>query len=564
MKTIIGFLLICLTSSTLAISWGTPDWTEKAILPESGHRGNIYNLSAEELKVVKERGIKHALVYPVDVSGLFVPYESLQNFFNTDNDDPLRKLIRKVGKKFAGFGSMKELYEWLGLNPYNGEDATGIYNIPYPTIDGTKPEFYMGASIVNTKHGKGLTFSCATCHSSNLFGKSVMGLTNKRVRANRFFHMAKKTLPLIPSKLYQATTNASEEERQQFIRSKKNLPSVGAVVPQVLGLDTSLPQVALSLSRRGKDEYATKNRFYEKFPRRNKLDNYVADSKPAVWWNLKYKTRWLSDGSIVQGNPVLTNFLWNELGRGTDLRELEKWMQKNQETIKELTAAVFATEAPRWTDFFDESTINVDAAKRGQKHFSKACQKCHGEYEKAWTKEGAEFLSITEQIKTTKVKYKKQTEVKDMGTDPQRYVGMNFFAKELNDLKISKWMKTVVVPQKGYVPPPLVGVWARYPYLHNNAIPSLCALLTKPSKRPKVFYQGPANDPDRDFDKDCVGYPVGNKIPKEWLKMKDARFVTNKKGLRNIGHSKAFIDEEGREIFTQGEKRDLIMFLKTL
>jgi hypothetical protein len=556
-----SFLII---SSTFAINWGTPDWSEHATLPESGHRGNIYNLSKTELEIVKKRGIKHALIYPVDVSGLFIPYDPLVNFFESSDSSPLKKIVSKVAKKFAGFSSMEELYEWVGLNPFNAEDATGIYNIPYPTKDGSKPDFYMGASIVDTKLGKGLTFSCATCHSASLFGKTVMGLTNKRVRANRFFHMAKKTLPFIPSKIFKNTTNASDEETKQFLRSKNNLPSVGVVKPQVLGLDTSLPQVALSLSRRNKDEDATKSKYYERFPRKHKLENYVSDSKPAVWWNLKYKTRWLSDGSIIKGNPVLTNFLWNELGRGTDLKELEKWMQNNIETTKELTAAVFATEAPRWTDFFDESTINIDAAKRGESHFKNACLKCHGEYQKKWSEAGAEFLSLTKQIETTKVIYAKKTLVKDMGTDPQRYIGTSTFSKELNDLKISKWMNTVLEDQKGYVPPPLVGVWARYPYLHNNSIPSLCALLTRPEKRPKVFYQGPANDPKRDYDQECVGYPVGRAIPKEWLKMKEARFDTSKKGLRNIGHSKAFIDEQGNEKFTPAQKRDLIMYLKTL
>ena len=88
------------------------------------------------------------------------------------------------------FQTMEELYKWLGLNPFNDENATGIYQIPYP--EGTKPDYYMGASIIDTARGKAITFSCATCHSQSLFGKTVMGLTNKRPRANRFFTLAKK------------------------------------------------------------------------------------------------------------------------------------------------------------------------------------------------------------------------------------------------------------------------------------------------------------------------------------------------------------------------------------
>jgi len=538
------------------------DWSRESSLALGENRENIYGLTNAEFQKTKRRGFIHALQYPVTVTGLLVPYEPLKNFLEADEKNPLRKLIQKIAKKKIGFSDINGMYEWVGLNPFNEEDAVGIYKIPYPL--GVKPEFPMGATIMNTKKGKGLTFSCATCHTGRLFGKSVMGLTNKRVRANRFFHMAKKTVPLIPSRLFKASTRATEDERLQFKRTKYNLGAVGVTDPQVLGLDTSLPQVALSLSRRNLDEYATKNKFLEKFPRRNPLHRFVADSKPAVWWNLKYKTRWLSDGSIVAGNPILTNFLWNELGRGTNLLELEKWMADNTDTIKELTVAAFSTKAPRWTDFFDASTIDLPAAKRGEVVFKKRCTECHGKYEKAWNLSNASELSATEILETTKVKYHKKTPVKDVGTDPQRYQGMKFFAKRLNDLKISKWMKTVVEPQKGYVPPPLVGIWARYPYLHNNSIPNLCAFLTKASMRPKTFIQGPANNIETDFTKECVGYPVGKDIPREWLADKDAFFDTSKPGLRNIGHTKAFIDKEGNELLSPAQKRDLIVFLKTL
>jgi len=131
-------------------------------------------------------------------------------------------------------------------------------------------------------------------------------------------------------------------------------------------------------------------------------------------------------------------------------------------------------------------------------------------------------------------------------------------------LAISKKMNTLVVPQKGYVPAPLVGIWMRYPYLHNNSIPNLCALLTPPKSRPVVFVQGPSLDAKTDFDSTCVGYPVGNKIPKTWLNDKEAYFDTRKDGLTNIGHYSMLLDNSGNELLTHSEKNDLIEFLKTL
>ncbi|MDD0852085.1 hypothetical protein HBN50_03210 [Halobacteriovorax sp. GB3] len=552
--------------STMMASIGSfayaPDWSANAKINLGETRENIYQLSEEDFQEVQKEGYIHALRYPVSVTGLLIPYRAMQDYYISSEESGLKKFLARLGKKLVGFNSEETMYQWLGLNPYNDEDATGIFKIPYP--DGYKPSYYMGASVVDTKWGKGLTYSCATCHSATLFGKSVMGLTNKRPRANRYFLLAKNMMPFISTKTFGKYTNATEGEMEMFARTKKNLHSVGATKPQVLGLDTSLPQVALSLARRGKDEYATKSKFYQTFPSHNKLDTEVADSKPAVWWNLKYKTRWLSDGSIVQGNPILTNFLWNELGRGTDLKELETWMKDNQETIKELTVAAFSTKAPKWWDFFPVETISLKRAKRGEKIYENRCSKCHGSYIKGWSQEGSESWDLEKKLETVEVQYHEKTPVKDVGTDPKRYQGTEAFAGALNDLKISKWMKTVVVPQKGYVPPPLEGIWARYPYLHNNAIPSLCQLLTRAKDRVETFYQGPADNAETDFDSECVGYPIGNNIPKHFKKDKDAFYDTRREGMSNSGHERAFIGKNGEELLSKQEKMDLIMFLKTL
>lgn len=538
-----------------------PDWTRQASLPESGHRKDIYEVGEANLPKLRDSGYLHAFKWPVSVTGLYIPFRPLDRFMQANERNPLRRFLFNLAGESVPFRNIEGMYEWLGLNPFPPEDAQGIFKLPYP--NGKRPDYPMGASFLETKDGLALTFSCAACHSQDFFGKSIMGLTNKRPHANEMFHLAKKYIPKVPTSVFLLGTGASFSEARMFDRTKKNLGAVGAVSPQTLGLDTSLAQVALSLARRNEDDYATKNREFERNPRFNELEEFVADSKPAVWWNVKYKTRWLSDGSIVSGNPIFTNFLWNEIGRGTDLHELEEWMEKNPQIIKELTAAVFATEAPTWGDVFPLERIDMDAAKRGEKVFVQTCKECHGEYVKNWSLPEAASMDKAWQIKTAEVRYHDQTPVKSVGTDPQRAEGMKHFADGLNELAISKMMKTVVEPQEGYVPPPLVGVFMRYPYFHNNAVPNLCALFTPPDKRPKTFYQGPAKNIETDFDFDCVGYPVGDAIP-EHFKEDDAFVDTTKPGQRATGHYKMWLNDDGSEKFTAADKRDLIEFLKTL
>ncbi len=221
----------------------------------------------------------------------------------------------------------------------------------------------------------------------------------------------------------------------------------------------------------------------------------MADSKPAVWWTLKYKTRWLSDGSIVSGNPIFTNFLWNEIGRGTDLVLLEAWLEENRATVDELTVAAFASTPPHYTEFFGPESIDLAAAQRGEELFNATCASCHGTYEKDWDAPNAGELDAAGLMRTTRVVYHAQTPVLDVGTDLQRAQGMAAFASRLNELAISQWMETVVEVQAGYVPPPLDGIWMRYPYLHNGSVPTLCDLLSPAGERTAVFHNGPADDP---------------------------------------------------------------------
>ncbi len=539
-----------------------PDWSQDYVLPLGETRANIYNVSNTDLEQNKNNGYMHAMKYPVEVTGLLIPYRPFLNVLNADTKNPIRQIILAVTKGYAGFKTEAEFYEWLGLSKFNPTNAIGIYKMPRPA--GQPNSLYVGAGIIKNANGEGLTFSCFACHSANLFGTTVMGLTNKRPHSNKLFHMARRVIPNIPNGLFVIGGKASRGETAMFTRTKDNILAVDGVIPQVHGLDTSLPHTALSLARRNNDEYATKNPNLEKYPRENELSSFVADSKPMPWWNLKYKTRWLSDGSVVSGNPIFTNFLWNEIGRGTDLKELEQWMKDNSKTIQEVTAAAFATEAPRYTDFFPLGSINIESAKRGEKLFNQTCLKCHGEYQKGWAEPNAAELNDMQLIATTKVIYHEKTPVRDVGTDPQRYQAMKYFADDLNNLAISKWMKTVVEPQVGYVPPPLIGIWARYPYFHNNSVPTLCGVISLEKDRPKTFVLGGANNINTDFDQECNGYPVGNKMPAAWAKDDEAKMDTTRPGLRNIGHTKMLLDEQGREKFSLADKKDIVMYLKTL
>lgn len=114
----------------------------------------------------------------------------------------------------------------------------------------------------------------------------------------------------------------------------------------------------------------------------------------------------------------------------------------------------------------------IDQAKaaRGKTIFEASCQSCHAF-------DGDRVGKVTN--------------IQEVKTDPHR---LNSFTQELVDrfhlveefpFKFDAYRKT-----QGYANMPIDGIWARAPYLHHGAVPTLWDLLQPPEKRPAVFYRG--------------------------------------------------------------------------
>lgn len=549
--------------SIQAWSYTEPDWSEGVLVPREG-RANIYGLSADELKKARAEGQIHTQKYPVSVTGVLLPEKPVREIIENKTWNPLKKIMNEIFKDVFNLNEFNDLFRWLGLQKYPSAQSPPKYQVAYPHEfkNGQTPDYLMGYSRIE-KNGKTMfTMSCATCHAGQLFGQTVLGMTNRFSRANEFFIKGKQSTQFYSPLMFQLYTGASTTETRQLTESIEHLKSIEVKPPLALGLDTSLAQVALSLNLREPNEWADYSSHYQKNPRPDILDHQPADSKPAVWWNVKYKNRWLSDGSILSGNPIFTNFIWNELGRGTDLRQLDQWFKDNAQVVRDLTAMVFAIEAPAIQDFFPAEKINELSARRGEQIFNQTCARCHGVYHKNWSLPEFDQASWSERMKTDRVEYFEQTQVYDVGTDPLRYQAMQSL-EQLNRLAVSKNNGIVVQAQEGYVPPPLVGIWARWPYFHNNSAPTLCAVLTPADQRPGAYYAVEAIDPNIDFDFDCNGYPEPQKVRKEY-RTSTYLYQSNRPGLMNTGHDQGIFIRQGKNILSSQDKKDLIQFLQTL
>src|SRR5690606_36520917 len=138
-------------------------------------------------------GKKHALNYPVEKTGILLPYHSIKRFLNGDLKNPLKVFITQLVGGLSPFSSFDEMEEWLGLIPYPSvsiPDAYGPYLIPGP-----QNPHRMGLTLTQADNGaRAFTISCAQCHTSHLFGTPIFGMSNRFPRANDFFQKGLKAL----------------------------------------------------------------------------------------------------------------------------------------------------------------------------------------------------------------------------------------------------------------------------------------------------------------------------------------------------------------------------------
>jgi len=162
---------------------------------------------------------------------------------------------------------------------------------------------------------------------------------------------------------------------------------------------------------------------------------------------------------------------------------------------------------------------DVDAAKaaHGQAVYRIYCQECHADHRfKDGVIDGAKVGTVEP--------------LGSVGTDPFRLHSYTytFAANQYTLYPESRYRFTHFHKTNGYANQPLDGIWARAPYLHNGAVPTLRDLLEPPSARPAIFYRG--NDV---FDPVKVGFvsdvPAANGL-------RFSRFDTALDGNHNGGH----------------------------
>jgi hypothetical protein len=174
-------------------------------------------------------------------------------------------------------------------------------------------------------------------------------------------------------------------------------------------------------------------------------------------------------------------------------------------------------------------------AAEGEKLFTASCSKCHGTYGDQPTYPN--LLIPANIIKTDSALYSANY------SDPQfiNWFNNSWFTSGDHPAKL--------VPYRGYIAPPLDGIWVTAPYLHNGSVPDLESLLNS-KKRPKYWQR---NFPNPAYKYDIPGYEYNLKTGPGGSDV----YNTTLKGYTNTGHY--FGDH-----LSGTERRAVIEYLKTL
>jgi mono/diheme cytochrome c family protein len=209
-------------------------------------------------------------------------------------------------------------------------------------------------------------------------------------------------------------------------------------------------------------------------------------SDPPPWWRAKKKNALFYNG-MARGDHRGTMALATGICVD-DIAEAERV----DGLFRDMQAYLGTLAAPRY-----RRSLDAALAEKGKSIFSATCAGCHGTYASDASDDAKDtypnLLIPLDAIGT-------DAAVANMGV-----VHAPEFVDWYNDSFYGRITRAAPNdPFPGYMAPPLDGVWATAPYLHNGSVPTI-ALVLNSKARPSVWKR--ADLDDRHYDEAALGWP---------------------------------------------------------
>lgn len=356
--------------------------------------------------------------------------------------------------------------------------------------------------------------NCLACHASKLNGEVVIGL------GNSFSDYRKNLKPMATfMKLGMKLKYGKQSEEWAAYEDfgyyfKAMAPAIRTNQPGV-NPAAELAEACVAYRDPVDLTYTGKPQF--------EVPKYTLASDVPPLWNVKKKNT-LYYTAVGRGDFTKLLFQASFLGI-TDSTAAREAVTH----FKDVLAWLESLEPPAYPQ-----AVEAPLAAQGEVLFNEHCAKCHGSY-------GAEETYPNKVVSLDLIK-----------TDP--YYASYAMTAPIVDWYNRSWFATseprsYFEPEPGYVAPPLDGVWATAPYLHNGSVPNLETLLNS-SRRPTYWRRSGRSD---DYNYQTVGwnYTVEEKAKDDWT------YDTTIPGYSNSGH---YFGDKLRD----EERRAVIEYLKTL
>lgn len=393
---------------------------------------------------------------------------------------------------------------WEGVtskpSDYQAEFCS-VYGLhPPPYANGDLP---MGLREGPRLLGKGVSIDCMACHGGSLLGQSIVGLGNASLDVQALF------------------------EDMNF----------GSGLPSRLPMIFS--NVRGTSEAGGMSVYLLSHRQPDLNVRRDRLDlglhDDMCEDVPAWWLLRKKKTMYFTGGADARSVRSIMQFMMGSINGPMAF-------DKAEADFADIQQYFLSLRPPRYP-----FAIDHQIAAQGERIFKQHCAKCHGTYGEDWTYPN------------------KIVPLDEIGTDRKRYDGIT---ADFGHYYNSTWFAMPeragagkaypAKPSVGYQAPPLDGIWATAPYLHNGCAPTIYHVLNSKA-RPTCFTRSFTTSAD-DYDSERVGWkyrevaPADPKMPaRERRKIYDTRLP----GRGNAGHT--YGDD-----LTEEQRKAVIEYLKTL
>jgi mono/diheme cytochrome c family protein len=270
----------------------------------------------------------------------------------------------------------------------------------------------------------------------------------------------------------------------------------------------------------------------------NPLPDAILTSDAPPWWRVKKKNALFYNG-MARGDHRGTM----ELATSVCVDSLER-AQQVDEWFRDIQAYIATLKAPRYS-----RSIDAELAERGRGLFQRDCAGCHGSYaEDADDDAHDSYPNLLIPLDV-------------IGTDPA-VAEAGIHSPELVDWYNGSFYGSItpVVPDDpfpGYMAPPLDGIWATAPYLHNGSVPTIELVLdskARPTAWKRVDYD------TTNIDEQALGWPfVSVDYAQADAPVEERKYIYDTRYLSQSNQGHTFGDH-----LSAAERRAVIEYLKTL